>query len=196
MDEPALPFEQLLDRARTGDNEAIGQLFTLYSDHVRRIVRRMLHERMRRQYDSLDFVQSVWLSFLDLSRHAGTFKTAEELVAFLSKIAYNKVIETTRKKFNTQKRDLDRERSLDEIPPGQDDPLANLLPGRSATPSQYAIADERWELIVEGLSPGHRRVMELLRDGYSQSEISRLLGVDLKLIQRLRNRQNYYLDKP
>src|SRR5262245_56507736 len=101
MDEPASSFEELLARARAGDRGAIGQLVTEYSDPVRRVVRRLLQERLRRQFDSADFVQSVWASFVGLSAASYTFTTPEELVAFLSRVAYNKVIETTRKKLET-----------------------------------------------------------------------------------------------
>jgi hypothetical protein len=73
--------------------------------------------------------------------------------------------------------------------------LANYVPGRVPTPSQYVIADECWQRIVAGLPPAHCRVLELLRDGHSQVEISRALGVDVRLIQRLLNRLRYYLDR-
>ena len=195
MDEPAPSFEELLARAREGDNGALGQLFTLYSDPVRRVVRKMLHRRLRRGYDSVDFVQSVWASFIDLSAAAYDFATPEEMVAFLSRIAYNKVVDTTRRKFHTRKHDLGRETSLDLPQPGQPDPLANYLPARVPTPSQYVIADECWQRIVAGLPPAHCRVLELLRDDHSQVEISRALGVDVRLIQRLLNRLRYYLDR-
>src|SRR5688572_561220 len=118
MDQQVPPFEELLARAHSGDNEALGQLFELYSDPVRRVVRRMLRSRLRRRYDSADFVQSVWASFVQLPLSNYTFTTPDDLVAFLARIAYNKVAETTRQRLGTQKHDMRRETSLDDADPG------------------------------------------------------------------------------
>lgn len=193
MDGLTTSFETLLGRVRQGDPEAVAKLYELYSDPVRRVVRRMLRTKLRRRYDSVDFVQSVWASFVDLSHAKYTFETPEDLVAFLSRIAYNKVAETTRQRLGTQKYDMNRETSLD-APTSGCDPLGAVLPGRTFTPSQYVIADERWEKIIRGVPEGHRRVLELLRQGYSHVEISRTLDVHPKVIQRLLNRLRHYLE--
>jgi RNA polymerase sigma factor (sigma-70 family) len=194
MAESAPSFEELLTRMQAGDGAVIGTLFTQYSDSVRRVVRRLLHARLRRRYDSADFVQSVWASFVDLPQADYSFGTPEELVAFLSRIAYNKVVRTTRQRLGTEKHDMRREQSLDS--PGRNEaPLATTLPGASHTPSQYVMADERWEKIIQGLPPGHVRVLELLRDGHSHVEIIDDLGVPRKVIQRLLHRLRHFMDK-
>lgn len=193
MDSPKPPFEELLAQVRAGDAEAIGTLYTLYSDAVRRVVRRTLRAQLRRRYDSVDFVQSVWASFVEL-RHADyTFTSPDDLVAFLSRMAYNKVAGTTRQRLGAQKYDIRRERSLD-APMDDCNALGTILPGRGHTPSQYVIADERWAQIIEGQPPGHVRVLELLREGYSYVEINRDLGVHLKVIQRLVRRLRDFMD--
>jgi len=38
--------------------------------------------------------------------------------------------------------------------------------------------------MLERLPPGHRRMLELLRDGYSHGEIAQVLNVTPKAIQR------------
>jgi RNA polymerase sigma factor (sigma-70 family) len=194
MAETAPSFEELLARIQAGDAEAVGTLFTLYSDSVRRVVRRMLHSSLRRRYDSADFVQSVWASFVDLSHTNYSFATPEELVAFLSRLAYNKVVRTTRQRLGTEKHDMRREIPLDS-PGHQGKPLERTLQGAGHTPSQYVMAEERWEKIVQGLPPGHVRVLELLRDGHSHVEIAGDLGVHPKVIQRLLHRLRHYMDQ-
>jgi RNA polymerase sigma factor (sigma-70 family) len=195
MDGSAPTFEELLTRVRNGDHEAIATLYKLYSEPVRWVVRRMLRTQLRRRYDSFDFVQSVWTSFVQLPHTDYSFNTPEELVAFLSRIAYNKVAGTTRQRLGgTQRHDMRREASLD-APMGGDQPLGATLPGRTHTPSQYMIANERWAKIIDGLPAGHVRVLELLRDGYSHVEIKHDLGIHPKVIQRLLHRLRHFMDK-
>jgi RNA polymerase sigma factor (sigma-70 family) len=178
-------FAALLQRVRTGCPDAKKELFERYGEAVRRVVRRWLQQPMRRQYDSVDFEQSVWASFFLGATDRYSFPTADDLVAFLSRVAYNKVMDATRERLN-QKHDLRRECSLDEpTSPGSPDPLVNNLPGPTHTPSHYVVADERWRKLTKNLPPGHVRILELLQAGYTQAEIAQRLGCDPKTIRRL-----------
>jgi RNA polymerase sigma factor (sigma-70 family) len=182
-------FAALMERVRAGSQEAARELYDRYSDAVRRVVRLRLEERLRRQYDSADFVQSVWFSFFRTPAQDYTFPTPEALVAFLAQMASNKVSDTRRKSLGTQRRGDGREESLDATPaPGQDQVLGETLAAPTHTPSQYIMANERWQHLVDGLPPGHRRILEMLREGHSYAEIADLLGMDRKIIQRLINR--------
>ena len=49
-------FDRLIRGWRAGEPGALGELFARYSDHIRNAVRRRLHDKLRPQYDSLDFV--------------------------------------------------------------------------------------------------------------------------------------------
>lgn len=186
--EPNAPsFRDLLARVRAGDPRAIELLYAQYSERVLRVVRRALHASLRRRYDSFDFTQSVWGSFFHLPAERFAFATPEEMVAYLSRMAANKVHDAIRGQVGAVEDDVMREQSLDDCPPDLD-PLSARLPGNTATPSQFVIAQERWEQLIEGLPPGHVRLMELLRDGYTQTEISNRLGIHPKVIQRLMHR--------
>jgi RNA polymerase sigma factor (sigma-70 family) len=181
-------FAALIHRVREGCPDAKKELFHRYGDAVRRVVRRCLQQPMRRQFDSVDFEQSVWASFFLGATDRYSFPTADELVAFLSRVAYNKVMDATRERLN-QRHDLRRERSLDEPPaPGNSVPLGNNLPGPTHTPSQYVMADERWRKLTSNLPPGHVRILELLHAGHTQAEIAQRLGCDPKTIRRLLDR--------
>lgn len=192
MDGPRAAFEQLLSRARAGDRSAMGELLELYRDPVLRVVRSRLHRALRRRYDSVDFVQSVWASFVQLPLENYAFATPEDFVAFLSRIAYHKVAETTRRRLGGRADDMRRETSLDA--PGEE-AVGRHVPARLPTPSQHVIAEECWQKITRGLPPGHVGVLALLRDGHSPVEISRRLGIHPKVIQRLRERLQHYLSK-
>src|SRR5262245_33911435 len=112
MDQTSNDFHSLMSRVRDGDPDAATELFSNYADAVRKVVRRHLRQQMRRQYDSVDFEQSVWASFFLTSAENYAFLTPEDLVAFLSRLAFNKVVDATRKRLGVT-RDSRRERSLD-----------------------------------------------------------------------------------
>src|SRR5262245_7651335 len=101
MDQMLAEFEALMHRVRAGSPGAADELFERYGNSVRRVVRRWLHQPLRRHYDSTDFEQSVWASFFQGPADHGIFPTPEDLVAFLSRIAYNKVVDATRKRLGT-----------------------------------------------------------------------------------------------
>jgi RNA polymerase sigma-70 factor (ECF subfamily) len=150
-------------------------MFERYGEYIRRVIRRRLDPRLRPQYDSLDFVQSVWASVLQLPADRCTFATAEDLIGFLVRVAYNKVIDAYRRQLGTLKRDATREQPLGDGSVGGPEP----------TPSQVAMAEECWEQLLDGQPEEGRRVLELLRQGYTHQEIADRLSVSVRTIHRL-----------
>jgi RNA polymerase sigma-70 factor (ECF subfamily) len=185
MDEAARKLEDLLRRAREGNPEAAQELYDRYGDHVLRVVRKILHRRLRRHYDSTDFTQAVWASFFQVPAEQASFDSPAALVTFLSRMAAHKVMETTRKRLGADKHGSARATSLDAPHPEQGGAVGERLPADIATPSQFVIADERWQLMIQGLPPGHRRILELLREGHSHVDIAEKLGLHRRVIQRL-----------
>lgn len=190
MDDDLRDFEDLMTRVQAGSQDAAQEVFARYGDAVRRVVRHNLHQRLRRHYDSADFEQSVWGSFFQIPAERYSFPTPDDLVAFLSRVAYNKVMARTRQRLGgTRRHDMRDEVSLDE-PHGPNDgaTLAGSLPAPTHTPSKYVMADERWLKLTRNLPPGHVRILELMLEGYSDTEIAERLGHDRKVIQRLLER--------
>jgi RNA polymerase sigma-70 factor (ECF subfamily) len=178
-DEPA-EFQALLERVRAGCPEAAQEIHHRYNEALRRVVRRRLHHPLRTQYDSVDFLQGVWASFFQMSPERHHFDTPDDLVAFLSRVAINKVVETLRYQ-HTAKRNIHRQQPLKP----RDSEGAVEVPGRDPSASQLAIAEERWERLLEGQPPQYRRVLELLRAGHTHQEVAAQLGLHPKVIQRL-----------
>jgi RNA polymerase sigma factor (sigma-70 family) len=190
-------FADLLRRVRAGCPEAAAELYERYSDYLRRIIRSRLGSTLRRHYDSLDFVQSVWGSFLRIPLDCRTFNTADDLVAFLARVAYNKMVDVYRRRVRSDPRAVNtREVPLDTEGEGLPDadgepslnPLAFLDPRPS--PCQVAIALERWEQLVSQLPPELRRIVELRRDGYTCREVAAQLGLSSKFVQRFLQKLN------
>ena len=182
MSESLAEFAQLMERVRAGDPAAAQEVFDRYSDAIRRVVRRYLNQRLRARYDSIDILQTVWASFFQVSPDRYTFTTPDELVAFLSKVAHNKAVGTFRRQTGTDKYNVNRQVSLD-APSAEDREVAP--PARQPTASQLAIAAEHWERIIKGQPPHVRQVLEMLRDGHTQSEAAARFGLHPKTVQRL-----------
>lgn len=101
-------MQELLAAFRAGEPAAAAEFYALCEPVIRAVVRRYLHHRLRARFDSLDFVQDVWASFLTLPPDGQEFASAEGVRTFLARVAHNKVVEVFRRRFGTQKDDLAR----------------------------------------------------------------------------------------
>ena len=172
-------FRSLLEEIRAGSEDAACELMTKYGPAVRRVVRRYLRERerLRRSCDSADFEQEVWASFFAKPPDPNKLDRPEALVGFLVSMANHKLADEARRQFLCQKRDLNRQNSLDGSAVWVRDELA----GPDPTPSTAAAARERWEQLPER----DRRILELLCDGRSRAEVAVELDVSEKTVQRV-----------
>jgi RNA polymerase sigma factor (sigma-70 family) len=167
-------FADLVREWQAGSPRALAELYDRFSGHIRVAVRRRLHDRLRAEYDSLDFVQDVWASVAAISADRRTFPTPEALVGFLTRVASNKVVEVTRQRFHTQRRDIAREQ-----------PLPVSVPDAQPSPSQRAMGEERWREIVAQFPAGQRAVLERLREGYTHQEIVGMTAIPLRTVERI-----------
>lgn len=187
-------FAAMMLRVRSGCPEAAREVFDRFNPHVRRVVRRHLARRLRRQFDSHDFLQAVWASFFTTPADRYTFDKPDDLVNFLARVAANKVIEAFRCQVLTLKNDITRNLPIEQLPSGDLPPgpaaVAAEPPGREPSPSQLAIAGERWEHLLRQAPPRCRPVLELLREGHTYREIAEQTGFHPKVIQRLLRKLN------
>lgn len=174
-------FAELMTRVRSGDAGAYEELLARFGEPVRAAVRRRLHDRLRPHYDSLDFVQDVWASFIALEPGRCRFASQDALIGFLCQMARNKVVEVFRHRFATQKADITREQALW---PAGDETEAGVA-GREPTPSQHAVAGEQWSVLVARLPAGHRLVLERLREGHTHEEVAAMLNVSVRTVERI-----------
>ncbi len=174
---------RLIDQLHAGDPEALSRLYAEYGGVIRAAVRRRLPDRLRQEYDSLDFTQDVWASLCRMGPGRHRFASADELGGFLARVAQNKVIDVCRRR-ESERADITREQQLGRTADGAEIPL----PGREATPSQWAIADERWAAITADLPPAHAAVIARLREGYTQEEVAAMAGVSDRTVRRIVDR--------
>jgi RNA polymerase sigma-70 factor (ECF subfamily) len=174
-------LQDLMQRLRDGSQTAAQELYERYGHHILRVVRRKLDRKLRAKFDSVDFMQSVWTSFFVNPSHQFAFERPEELIAFLAKLAHNKLVDAQRQRYGTEKYNVNRERSLE----GSAAQEAARVVDRQPTPSQLVVAEEHWDRLLEGQPDHYQRILILLRQGYTHEEIAQAVGVNEKTIRRL-----------
>ena len=175
-----LELQKLLERVRSGDEEAARELLQHFEPHVRRVVRSRLPQTMRSRFDSMDFVQSVWGDFFPKLRGGDiAFDTPQQLAQFLTRVALGKVSKERRRQLQTDKRDWRREVPLDRE--------HNLIPVASSdpTPSQTAAAHDRLEAMLRGRPALHQKVLQMRSQGFTFAEIAAHTGIDERTARRI-----------
>jgi RNA polymerase sigma factor (sigma-70 family) len=170
-----------MERVAAGSQDAARELVERYGAHILRIVRRNLNRRLRTKFDSADFVQAVWASFFALPLEQYNFEQSEALAGFLFHLARNKVVEAVRQRLQTQKYNVNRERSLND-----DDQLtADALPARGLSPADILIAREEWDRLLSAQPEHYRQILTGLRDGETQHSIAQQLGLNARTVRRV-----------
>lgn len=172
---------ELIARARAGDQAAWEELFHTCYPKVIRVVRRKLNRPMRSLYDSTDFVSDVMKS-LAANIDRLDFPSLGSLIAFLAQTAEQKVIDEYRRR-HTLKRDITRERAL--VTADGMDLRPHALTSTNPTASQVVQADEVRERLLAGQQDvQEREVIELRRQGYTNVEIAERTGWNIRKVQR------------
>ncbi len=173
-------FEALLSSARNGDEDAAWQIVGEYGPHIVAVVRRRLGRRIRTRLDSHDLVQAVWKSFFFDMAGVEQIQTPKQLVAVLAKMTENKVVDAYRRHLGAERRGLGREKSIQEA---TDDGQA--LSSNAPTPSQFAMARERWTAMLQHKSRTHQRIINLRLAGETFDGIAEQVGVSERTARRV-----------
>lgn len=174
-------FLRLMDELQSGSEEAAQELLRLYGDHIYRVVRQRLHQRMRTRFDSSDFVQIVWKSFFANLEVISKFRRSEQLIGFLVRITSNKVIDEFRRNLMMQKANINRECSLNDSRAG----IQPELPARGDTASEIAMAREWWSRITKDQPAHYVEILELRAEGATFKEIARKMKLNERTVRRV-----------
>lgn len=177
MSTAAQELWQLLERARAGDGDAAAALHLRYEGHIRRVVRRRLPDVLRVQFDSTDFVQSVWGEFFnELTRGTRAFQSPEHLVRFLQAITRNRVTTEVRRRLETTKHEITRTVPLnDEL----------MLASSEPSPSEVAVEKETFEQMLRDQPEMHQNVLRLRAAGFTFREIAARTGINERSARRI-----------
>ena len=177
-DRPSFP--DLMRELRAGSQEAARKIFEEYGEFIYRAVRRRLNRELRSKFDSQDFVQSVWASFFANIEQVRTFDDPEDFIRYLARMAANKVIDESRRRFG-QNRSVNRELRLLNAADGDQPPYMSNEP----TPSESAIAHEQWERIAADQPIREQLVLQLRAADSTFAEIARRLNVSERTARRI-----------
>lgn len=156
-------------RIRAGDADAAAELVRRFERTVRVAVRaRLTDVRLRRQFDSMDVVQSVLGSFF-ARMTTGQFdlENPQQLIGLLMKMAQNKLLMQVRR-HKQKRRDVTRtEAGGDDAPP-----VADAEPG----PERQAIGRELLRVLYDRLTDDERDLAIRRAGGQQWTEIAADLG--------------------
>ncbi len=173
-------FRAALEEVRRGTPDAIWRFIEDYGPFIRRIARRNLDTRMQSKFDSVDFVQMVWVSFFRDPRKIRSFQGPNDLYRYLGRVVRNKVCDEHRRRIISDKYDVARECALQES-----DEMPDSL---ELTPSQVAIARETWQRLMDGESVRNQDIARLRLGGATFVEISRQLDINERTVRRVIDR--------
>src|SRR6516225_276873 len=134
---------ELLRRIAGGDSAAAAELFAVYRDRLRLMVRLRLDRRLHGRLDPSDVLQET---YLDLAKRFPEYAAQPTLPFFLwlRWLTGQKLIDLHRHHLGTKMRDAGQEVSLyrGALPQASSESLAAQLLGKLTSPSQAAIRAE------------------------------------------------------
>ena len=180
-------LQQLLSRARHGQEDALGQLLELYRGYVALLARLQIDRRLKSKASASDIVQET---FLQAKRRFSQFRgtTEGEIVVWLRQILASRLALMLRH-YTTQRRDVNLERQLDAELDRSSQALSAVVATPRASPSQSAIRREQVVLLAEALAqlPSDYREVVVLRhlEGLSLPDVARRMDRSLPSVKNL-----------
>jgi RNA polymerase sigma-70 factor (ECF subfamily) len=175
-------IEELLERLAQGEQSALAELFSRYSEPLRRMVAFRLDQRLNGRVSSSDILQEAYIDALKRIPH---FLSKPELPigAWLRLIVGQRLIEVHRQHLGAKIRTANQEISLDQAGwlPASSPRLVDHLVGHLTSPSQAAMRNEssaHLEEALRSMDPIDREVLALRHfEELSNNETAEILGI-------------------
>jgi RNA polymerase sigma-70 factor (ECF subfamily) len=180
--------EDVLRRARAGDDAALGELLERYRDYLALLARLQINRRLQGKADPADLVQDTFLeAHRSFARFRGT--TEGELVAWLRQILAANLVDLVRRFLGTRRRDVRLERELAKELEQSSRALEMGLVAPHSSPSQQAARREQDVLLAEALArlpDAYREVLILHHlEGLSHPEVAARMGRTIDSVKNL-----------
>ena len=169
-----------MDRLRQGCDDAAWQLLCEYGPHVVAVIRRRLDRDMRVRVDSQDVIQAVWKSFFFDMAGIDSIHSPDELMRVLVTMAQNKLADAHRRHVRAERRGVLQTTPIALLNEDEDG-----VRKRVSTPSQFAMARERWQQLLDESPPIHREVIRLRLTGETFEAIAIKLGISERTARRV-----------
>jgi RNA polymerase sigma-70 factor (ECF subfamily) len=179
--------QQILKRARDGDEPAIGELLQVYRPYLSLIARLKADRQLQAKLDDSDLVQDTCLAaHKDFHQFRGA--TEKEFTAWLREIMAH-VAANFAREHHRQKRDVKQERQLYKLLNESSQMLERALASSDTSPSMQAERRERAVLLAGALDelPAEYREVLVLREleGKSLSETASAMDRTPNAVQKL-----------
>jgi RNA polymerase sigma-70 factor (ECF subfamily) len=180
--------EDLLARARAGDDGVLGRLLERYRAYLTLLARLQIGRRLQGKADCADLVQDT---YLEAARHFARFRgeTEPELAAWLRQILAGCLAHLVRRYCGTQARDVRLERVLEDELDQSSRAIDRGLIAEQSTPSQRASRREQAVLLADALDrlPADYREVIILRhlEGLTFPEVAERMGRTLNSVEKL-----------
>ena len=185
----ALTSAELLQGHTAGNQDATEELFNRYVDQLIRFARQRLAPKLARRIDPEDVVQSAYRSFFTAAgRGRFVLERSGDLWRLLVGITLHKLHRQIERN-TAAKRDVSKERGLAE------EGSLNFSPdalSREPSPDDVVALADEIELIMRGLEPLHREMVQLRLQGYLVEEIAaqtqRTQRTVLRVLERIKQK--------
>lgn len=155
---------QLLDRARAGSSDALGELLQLYENYLRVLLLAQFESRLRARVSPSDVLQET---FFEAHRDFANFRggSLSEFVAWIRKILIHNLKRCVERHVHAARRDVRREVSVEELASRLEQSAARLdaiLADGASSPSMQAEREEmqlRVANLVANLPSDYRDVI-------------------------------------
>ncbi len=182
MNQDADTVEDLEQRARAGDQQALARLFDHYGSRLRRMVQLRLDRRVQGRIDVSDVLQEAYLDAVQrVPEYAA--QPGVPFYLWLRGLTGQRLLILHRCHLGAQMRDAGREVSLHQgvLPRASSVSLAAQLLGHLTSPSEAAIraeAQRKLQEALEAMEPLDREVLTLRHlEELSNSETAAVLGL-------------------
>jgi len=173
---------ELIDRARVGDQAALGEHLEKYRGFLWNLADKLLDDRAAGRIDASDLVQQTCLS---VHRQIGGFKGDDpaQFAAWLRQIHENNIRNAARNQLHAGKRAIDREKRVND---------AEVYIARQITPSQQVVQSEESARLARAIAQLPTDEREALQrrylDNQSMAEIATAMGLTRSALVWLMNR--------
>ena len=179
--------EQLLQRARAGEDNALGELLQLYRPYLSLLARLKADRQLQRKIDDSDLVQDTCLSaHKDFTQFRGT--TEKEFTTWLREIMAHTAANLARD-HRRHKRDVRQEQQLYNLLNQSSQMLERVLATNHSSPSAGAERRERAVLLANALnelSAEYREVLVLRElEGKPLSVVAEAMNRTPNAVQKL-----------
>lgn len=179
--------ETLLDQARAGDDQALGDLLESHRGYLMVLARVQIGRRLQGKVDAADVVQDSFLgAYRDFAQFRGT--SEKEFLGWLRQILASVLANLVRHYQGAQRRDVRLERQLTVELDQSSHALDRGLVAEQSSPSQQAVRREQSVLLAEALArlPDEWRDLLILRhlEGLTFPQVAQRLGRTLDSVKK------------